>query len=335
MRAVIQVKNLKKYFPIVKGIFKKRYSYIRAVDDVSFSIEMGETFGLVGESGSGKSTIARLLLRLIEPTDGEILFKGKDITKLNKEELREVRKNMGIVFQDPASSLNPRNTVYDTLLRPLKLHGIPKDEGEERIHKIMKSVNLGEELLGRYPHQLSGGQQQRVSIARAIILNPDFVVLDEPTSALDVSVQAQILNLLLDLQREFRLTYLFISHDLSVVRYISDRIGVMYLGNLFEIAPTEKLYSHAFHPYTVGLVSSAPILNPRLRSRKKLLLSGEPPSLINPPSGCPLHPRCPFAKPICKEKKPRLIEVEEDHFVACHRTGEIDFSEFLGGEFVG
>lgn len=332
MKTVIQIKNLKKYFPVIKGILRKKYLYIKAVDDISFSIEKGETFGLVGESGSGKSTIARLLLRLIEPTEGQILFNGHDITKLDKRELRKVRKNMGIVFQDPASSLNPRSTVYDTLFRPLQLHKIPKDEAEERIHKVLRSVNLGEELLSRYPHQLSGGQQQRVSIARAIILNPEFVVLDEPTSALDVSVQAQILNLLLDLQEEFKLTYLFISHDLSVVRYISDRIGVMYLGNLLEIAPTDELYSHPSHPYTVGLISSAPILNPRLRSRKKLLLSGEPPSLINPPSGCPLHPRCPFAKPVCREKKPELVEIRRNHFVACHRANEIDFDEYLSGE---
>jgi len=329
MKELIKVKNLKKYFPLVKGIFRKRYSFIRAVDGVSFSIKKGETFGLVGESGSGKSTIARLLLRLIEPTEGEIWFKGKDITQLNHMELREIRRNIGIVFQDPASSLNPRTTVRGALLRPLQIHKVPKEKAEEKIRDIMRKVNLGEELLNRYPHQLSGGQQQRVSIARAIILNPELVVLDEPTSALDVSVQAQILNLLLDLQEEFKITYLFISHDLSVVRYISDRIGVMYLGHMFEIAPTEELYTNPLHPYTVGLISSAPNLNPRLRGRRKLLLSGEPPSLINPPAGCPLHPRCPFAKQICKEQKPELVEISKEHYVACHRAGEIEFKEYV------
>ncbi len=328
LNPLIQVNSLKKYFTITKGLIRKEKRYIRAVDGVSFEIYPGETFGLVGESGSGKSTIARLLLRLIEPTDGGILFEGKDITKIHGKELRSVRRKMGIVFQDPASSLNPRSTIRGMLMRPLQLHGVPKEEAETLIAETLEKVNLGSELLDRYPHQLSGGQQQRVSIARAIILKPKFVVLDEPTSALDVSVQAQILNLLLDLQEEYNLTYLFISHDLSVVRYISDRIGVMYLGNLFEVVSTEELYENPLHPYTVGLLSSAPSLDPHMRGRRKFLLSGEPPSLINPPTGCPLHPRCPFSARICQEEKPALMEVGKGHFVACHKAGELDFSEY-------
>jgi oligopeptide/dipeptide ABC transporter ATP-binding protein len=321
----IKIDHLVKYYEIKRGLFKRQTTLVKAVDDVDLVLERGETFGLVGESGCGKTTIARLALGLIKPTLNSIYFKNEDIFEASGQSLKELRKKVSIVFQDPAASLNPRTNIRNTLERPLIIYGYKKADRDRMIKENIRKVNLGEELLTRYPHQLSGGQQQRVSIARAIILKPEFLVLDEPTSALDISVQAQILNLLLDIQMEDRLTYLFISHDLNVVGYISDRIGVMYLGKLAEYAPTAEINTNPGHPYTFGLFSSAPALSPRNRQRKKLLLSGDPPSLINPPSGCNFHPRCPYTIDICRRAAPVLTAVSPNHKVSCHRADEIQF----------
>ncbi len=322
---LVRFENLKKYYTFAKGLLKKRVYQVKAVDDVSLAIGRGETFGLVGESGSGKTTIARLALRLIAPTANTIYFRDQDIFRAAGKDLQQLRQKMSIVFQDPAASLNPRATIMDSLRRPLTLNGVARREQDELIKVTAARVNLGRELLERYPHQLSGGQQQRASIARAIILHPEFIVLDEPTSALDVSVQAQILNLLLDLQAEYNLTYLFITHNLSVVRYISDRIGVMYLGRLMEVGPVEEIYAQPLHPYTVGLLSAAPSLSPHQRNRRRLILAGEPASLINPPPGCRLAPRCPFRTAVCDTAVPELRQVSPGRWAACHRVGEIDW----------
>lgn len=330
MEKLLEVKNLKKYFTIKKGLINKKVFNVKAVDDVSFDVLKGETLGLVGESGCGKTTMARLILRLAFPTDNTILYKGKNIFKASGSELREFRKKIGIVFQDPASSLNPRVTIGDSLKRPLVINGIGKREADELIKETINKVNLGHELLTRYPYQLSGGQQQRASIARAIMLRPEILVLDEPTSALDVSVQAQTLNVLLQLQEEYNLTYVFITHNLSVVRYMSDRICVMYIGKIMEIASVEEIYKNPMHPYTAGLLSAAPPLSPRDRERSKFILSGDPPSLINPPSGCRLNPRCPYAEDKCRELTPELVEVKPGHQVACHKALELNFSN-MGG----
>ncbi|MDY0235355.1 MAG: ATP-binding cassette domain-containing protein [Gudongella sp.] len=329
MNSLVKIENLKKYYRIDKGLLKKKSYYVKAVDGISLSINKGETVGLVGESGSGKSTVARLLLNFTTPTENTIYFDDIDIFKANKSEKKSIRKKIGIIFQDPAASLNPRSTVYESLKRPLEINGTAKKDIHSYIMNTLELVNLGEELLYRYPHQLSGGQQQRVCIARAIILNPEFLVLDEPTSALDVSVQAQILNLLLEIQAEKGLTYLFISHNLSVVRYISDKIGVMYLGQLMELGKVEQIYKNAMHPYTIGLLTSEPIYSPKDRGRKKLILEGEPPSLMNPPVGCRLATRCPFSKDICNHENPAFREIEPEHFVACHFAEVLDYSMYV------
>lgn len=321
MTDLIKTKNLKKYFPVKSSLFRSRSLFVHAVDGIDLEIKRGETFGLAGESGCGKSTLGRLLLRLLEPTEGKIYFDGIDLLSLNKKELRTLRRRMGVVFQDPKSSLNPRMTIYDILRRPLEIHKLTKDENEkrERILNILEAVGLSEDHLIRYPHELSGGQQQRVSIARAMITNPDFVLLDEPTSALDISVQAQILNLLVTLQRKFGLTYLFISHDISVLQYISDRIGIMYLGKIVEILDIEDFRKgEIYHPYTAYLLLSTPALHPEKRTSGQIVLHGEVPSPINPPSGCHFHLRCPFADARCKEKEPELVEVKRNHYVACY-----------------
>jgi len=325
---LLMVRDVKKYFPVKRGLFSKP-AYVRAVDGVSFNVERGETLGIVGESGSGKTTLGLVILRLLDPTYGSVVFDGTDITNMKERELKRVRRRMGVVFQDPSTSLNPRMTVKDTLKRPLVVHGIKdRKEVESRVIEMLKKVGLGEEHFNRYPHQLSGGQQQRVAIARAIMLNPDLVVLDEPTSSLDVSVQAQILNLLLKLQREFNLTYLFITHDLLTVRHMSDRIAVMYLGRIVEMAETENLFRNTMHPYTVALLSAVPIPNPEIRGAKRFIVGGEPPSPINPPKGCKFHPRCVYATEKCRSEEPSLSNVGKDHYVACHRAQELDLSSY-------
>jgi len=325
MEDIVKIDHLVKYYEIKKGLIKRQTTLVKAVDDVDLVLKRGETFGLVGESGCGKTTIARLVLGLIKPTLNAVYFNKENIFEASGRALKELRKKISIVFQDPASSLNPRTNIRSTLERPLIINGYEKADRDRKINETVYKVNLGVELLTRYPHQLSGGQQQRVSIARALILKPEFLVLDEPTSALDISVQAQILNLLLDIQMEERLTYLFISHDLNVVSYISDRIGVMYLGKLVEYASAAEINSNPRHPYTFGLFSSSPALSPRSRQRKKLLLTGDPPSLINPPSGCTLHPRCPYIADICRQAVPELTAISADHNVSCHRVGAIKY----------
>jgi oligopeptide/dipeptide ABC transporter ATP-binding protein len=325
---LLKVEELKKYFPVKKGIFAKP-SYVKAVDDINFHINKSETLGLVGESGSGKTTVGLLILRLIDPTSGRIFFDGVNITDLSQKKLMKFRKRMSIVFQDPLSSLNPRMTVKETLKRPLVTHGLKNEEENiARIIEILEMVGLGKEHLARYPHELSGGQQQRVAVARAIILNPELVVLDEPTSSLDVSVQAQILNLLLKLQRELNLTYLFITHDLVTVRHVSDKIAVMYLGKIVEVAETDELFSNTMHPYTAALLSAAPIPRPEAKDVERFVVSGEPPSPINPPVGCRFHPRCKYATEKCIKEEPKLMEIGKNHTVACHRAKEIDISSY-------
>ncbi len=315
---IVNASKLKKYFPIKEGIFSSTKEYIKAVDNVDIQIRKGETFGLVGESGCGKTTLGRLLINLIPPTAGTLLFMGSDLTALKKSEIRKLRPHMQIVFQDPSSSLNPRMTVKTIIGEPLKINKRFKGEAlNAKVLELLNIVGLDEQHMYRYPHEFSGGQKQRIGVARALALNPDFIVLDEPTSSLDVSVQAQILNLFKDLQEKFRLTYLFITHDLSVIKYISDRVGVMYAGKIVEFAPTKDLFWEQLHPYTKALLSAIPIPDPRMK-RKHIHLKGEVPSLISPPSGCRFHPRCPFAMPKCKEAEPVLKEFHKDHFVACY-----------------
>ncbi|WP_324736545.1 ABC transporter ATP-binding protein [Thermococcus sp. SY098] len=318
MEKVLEVKHLKKYFP-VKGLFFTK-GWVKAVDDISFEIYKGETFGLVGESGCGKTTTGRTILRLIEPTAGEILFEGKNVMELKGDELKWFRRKAQIMFQDPYSSLNPRQTVFEIIMEPVRFHGIEVDDPEEFVVNLLKSVGLNEMHLYRYPHEFSGGQRQRIALARIMALKPEFIVLDEPTSALDVSVQANILNTLKDLQDKHGFTYLFISHDLGVVKYMSHRMGVMYLGKLVEVGPADKIFENPLHPYTQMLLSAIPVPDPEmakeLRAKRKIV-RGEPPSPINPPAGCRFHPRCPFAKDVCRKEEPPMVEVERDHHVAC------------------
>lgn len=318
MGTLLEIKGLKKYFPIrSKKLFNRTVEYVKAVDDVSFTIEEGETLGLVGESGCGKSTTGRSAIRLIEPTEGEIIFDKKNLCQLSTRELRETRKDLQIVFQDPYASLNPRKTVGATLEEPLIIHGVPKSERKKKVEEILEVVGLTSYHSGAYPHEFSGGQRQRIGIARALITRPKLVVADEPVSALDVSIQSQILNLMKDLQDQFKLTYLFISHNLSVIRHVSDRIGVMYLGRLVEIAPKAELYNNVCHPYTEALLSAAPNLNPRVKA-ERILLKGDIPNPVNPPSGCAFHTRCHKCMEVCKTDRPELREVRPGHFVACH-----------------
>ncbi|RLE96928.1 MAG: peptide ABC transporter substrate-binding protein [Thermoprotei archaeon] len=323
-RELVRVEELRKYFPVRGGVFHRVVGYVKAVDGVSFRIEEGTTFGLVGESGCGKTTLVRTILRLIEPTAGRVIFDGVDITALRAGELRRMRRHMQIVFQDPYTSLHPRMQVSEIVAEPLRIHfGVGGEEARGEVLRVLREVGLGEEHLDRYPHELSGGQRQRVAIARALILRPKFLVLDEPTSALDVSVQAKILRLLKELQSRYGLTYLFVSHNILVIEYMSDYVGVMYLGKLVEVAPKDELFKNPLHPYTMALLSAVPIPDPRARSRKRIILKGEVPSPLNPPSGCRFHPRCPWASEECRSYEPELVEVGGEHYVACHRWEEI------------
>jgi len=315
---LLKVNGLKKYFPIRGGIFSKTIGYVQAVDGVNFYIKKGETLALVGESGCGKTTTGRLILRLLEPTTGEVEFEGKNIYKLSKEEIRVTRRNMQIIFQDPFASLNTRMTIGNIIEEPLIIHKIAKmKERQDRVANLLKTVGMDPRYKTKYPHEFSGGQRQRIGIARALALNPKFIVCDEPVSALDVSIQAQVINLLEDLREKFKLTYLFIAHDLSVVKHISNRVAVMYLGKIVELAETEELYHNPLHPYTKALLSAVPIPDPNLK-RKRIALEGDVPSPINPPSGCHFRTRCKYVKSICSKKEPPLIEITKEHYIACH-----------------
>ncbi|MDV2684308.1 dipeptide ABC transporter ATP-binding protein [Alkalihalophilus lindianensis] len=316
---LLEVNGLKKHFPIKKGMFQRTVGQVKAVDDISFFVRKGETFGLVGESGCGKSTTGRTLMRLYEPTDGQIIFDGKDISTMKERELHPFRKDIQMVFQDPFSSLNPRKTVQTILSEPLSVHGMYKGKArQEYVEDLMEKVGLNPDYANRYPHEFSGGQRQRIGIARALTLNPKLIIGDEPVSALDVSVQSQVLNLFKDLQEEFGLTYLFIAHDLGVVKHISDRIGVMYLGKMMEVAGKKDLYVDPLHPYTQALLSAVPRSHPTEVKRERVILTGEIPSPSNPPTGCVFHTRCPMAMDECKQVAPEYKEVKKDHFVACH-----------------
>ncbi len=313
------VKNLQTWFPIRKGLFSKVVGYIKAVDGVSFTIKKGETLGLVGESGCGKTTTGRSILRLIEPTGGTVIFDGKEVTSMSKDELRKLRKDMQIIFQDPFSSLNPRLTVGQMLREVLEVHNIAKgDEAQKQVGELLEIVGLRKQYYNRYPHEFSGGQRQRIGIARALAVKPKFIVCDEPVSALDVSIQSQIINLLMDLQKEFGLTYLFISHSLSVVEHISDRVAVMYLGKIVEIADYKDLYEKPKHPYTEALLSAAPEPDPK-RKKQRIILTGDIPSPAKVPTGCYFHPRCPKVKDDCKTITPKLASIESNptHQVSC------------------
>lgn len=317
---LIEIKNLKKYFPVKSGY---KSAYVKAVDDVSLYIKKGETLGLVGESGCGKTTLGRTLLRLHEPTEGQILFHGEDITKAN---MHSLRRKMQIIFQDPYASLDPRMTVGDIIAEPLDIHKMYKNKAErqEKIYSLLETVGLNREHANRFPHEFSGGQRQRIGIARALAVEPEFIVCDEPVSALDVSIQAQIVNMLEDLQQEKNLTYLFIAHDLSIVKHISNRIGVMYLGHLVELTTSKELYENPLHPYTQTLLSAIPVADPiTSRTRERIVLSGDIPSPINPPSGCPFRTRCPYATDICAKERPALKDYNDGHLAACHNIESI------------
>lgn len=318
---ILSVKNLKKYFPIRSGVFQKVVGHVKAVDDVSFELRKGETLGLVGESGCGKSTTGRTILRLIEKTEGEVMFEGKDIYKLSREELRKLRPNMQIIFQDPYSSLNPRMTVGEIVGEALIEHGMAdKNTVKSKVEEVLEMCGLSSYYIKRYPHEFSGGQRQRIGIARALALNPKFIVCDEPVSALDVSIQSQIVNLLCELQQKFNFSYLFISHDLSVVKHISHRVGVMYLGSLVELADKKEIFKNPIHPYTKALLSAVPVPDPTLK-RERIILEGDIPSPANPPKGCKFHTRCPYKMDICKEVAPEYKDIGNNHFVACHLVG--------------
>lgn len=315
---IVEVHDLVKYFPIKGGVFQKTIANVKAVDGVSFYIQRGETFGLVGESGCGKTTAGRCVLRLIEPTKGKIIFNGIEITNMKEKELRRLRPKMQIIFQDPYSSLNPRLTIKDIIGEAMVYHGIVSSkDSEKRVKELLDMVGLSSEHINRYPHEFSGGQRQRICIARALSTEPDLIVCDEAVSALDVSIQSQILKLLENLQQKLGVAYLFISHALNVVKYISHRIGVMYLGKMVEVAESEELYSHPLHPYTKALISAVPVPDPKVK-RQKIILRGDVPSPINPPAGCRFVSRCPYAMSICKETEPQLQQVASMHSVACH-----------------
>ena len=332
---LLEVTNLKKYFPIKGGLLSHTVGQVKAVDGVTFRIKRGTTMGLVGESGCGKSTVGRTILRLMDKTDGEVRFNGIDIFSLNRQELRKMRTKLQIIFQDPYSSLSPRLPISEIIGEAVREHNlVPAGEFDDYITKIMKECGLQEYHKDRYPHEFSGGQRQRICIARALALNPEFILCDEPVSALDVSIQAQIINLLRDLQKQFGLTYLFISHDLSVVEHISDTVGVMYLGNLVEFSDTEKIFDHPLHPYTVALFSAIPVPDPNYKM-KRIVLQGSIPSPANPPSGCKFHTRCEKCMELCKHVAPDWTEVEPGHFCACHLYNSAERNAELEKEMKG
>ena len=332
---LLEVRGLRKFFPIRRGILQREVGRVRAVDDVSFYVQKSETLSLVGESGCGKTTTARCILRAIPPTAGEILFRtddgtAVDVAKLSKAELRPLRRQMQMIFQDPFSSLNPRRTLLDIVAEPLVANRIgTRQEQIDRVAELLRLVGLRPEYMRRYPHAFSGGQRQRIGIARALALNPSLVVADEPVSALDVSVQAQILNLMQELQKRLGLTYLFVAHDLSVVKHVSDRIAVMYVGQIVEMAPTDRLFTMPKHPYAEALLSAVPKPDPRLRAQR-IVLEGEVADPANPPSGCYFHPRCRYAVEACRTQPPRLVEIQPAHFVSCHRAGELSLKGIVG-----
>ena len=329
---LVDIDHLKVFFPIKQGFLVNReVAHVHAVNDVTLQINEGETVGLVGESGCGKTTMSRAIMRLIDATDGCLRFRGDDITTAGRRQLRPLRRQMQMVFQDPFASLNPRKRVAQIIGQPLRLHGTPRNQVGDRVRRLLTLVGLSAEHLNRFPHEFSGGQRQRIGVARALALEPKLIVLDEPVSALDVSVQAQIINLLDDLQDEFKLTYLFVAHDLSVVRHVSDRIAVMYLGKLMEVSPSEELYTKPIHPYTFALLSAIPIPDPREnRGRERIVVSGEPPNPIDPPSGCVFHPRCPRATDICREVEPPLARYPNGHLAACHHPLNVSPEEIKG-----
>ncbi len=314
---LVEIEHLVKYFPVRAGLLQRVVNWVKAVDDVSFTVKKGETLGLVGESGCGKTTVGRTMLRLIEPTSGSVRFEGRDILKLRGPELKQVRRDMQIIFQDPYASLDPRLPIGESVMEGLHIHniGTPQERFEIMIDTL-KKVGLEDYHARRYPHEFSGGQRQRIGIARALALRPKFIVCDEPVSALDVSIQSQVLNILKDLQREFGLTYLFVAHNLSVVEHISDRVAVMYLGKVVEVTTRDELYRNPLHPYTQALLSAIPIPDPRLK-RKRIILKGDVPSPLNPPTGCRFHPRCPIAKDICAQQEPEFRQAQPEHWVAC------------------